>query len=225
MSTLKRIGILGGTFDPIHNAHLACAEAVLELFQLDEVRFIPCANTPHREQPLRSAEDRCNMVSLAIATNKHFILDKRECQREGLSYSVDTLKSLKQEFGENSSLFFIMGIDAFQGILTWKAPDQLLGLCHLLVLGRPNYQHDFSDKLSTFVEAHRCDRISSLLENTSGCIYFIEGPMLDISATTIRQAFDLTSTNAVASIRALSQQLPDSVKHYIHQHGLYQERT
>lgn len=225
MSTLKRIGILGGTFDPIHNAHIACAETVLELFQLDEVRFIPCANTPHREQPLRSAEHRCEMVNLAIAGKKQFVLDKRECERDGLSYTVDTLLSLKEELGNDCVLFFIMGIDAFQGFLSWKTPEKVLELCHFIVIDRPKHHHDFSKELSALVNQHVCEEKQQLDKNASGCIYFIEGPMLDISATTIRQTFDLTSKNAVESIRALSQQLPDSVKHYIHQHGLYQERN
>ena len=221
MTKLKRIGILGGTFDPVHKAHLACAQAALNDFDLDEVRFIPCANTPHREQPLRSAEDRCNMVSLAIAGNKNFILDKRECQRTGLSYSVDTLQDLKEELGKDCIVYFLMGIDAFKGILSWKAPERILELCHLVVLDRPQYQHDFSDELKRLLEQHSCKKEN---HKNSGCIFFIEGPMLDISASNIRNTFDLITSNPTDSIRTLSAQLPESVKQYIHQHGLYQER-
>jgi nicotinate-nucleotide adenylyltransferase len=219
------LGILGGTFDPIHNGHLACAQDVHEHFHLDKIKFIPCAQTPHREQPQRSTEQRCTMVKLAIQEYSFMELDERECQREGMSYTVDTLNSLREDYGADCSLIFIMGSDTFQGISEWKESEKLLNLCHLLVLKRPGQEESFNKAVSNLIEKHQSNNKEELLNKAFGHIYFLEGSMLDISATRIRGYFDFNMPNASENIKALSNEIPDPVKQYIHQHGLYQDRA
>jgi nicotinate-nucleotide adenylyltransferase len=214
------IGILGGTFDPIHNAHIACAFDVLKTFDLKMVKLIPCAIPPHREQPIRTTEQRCDMVKLAIAEYPQLKLDDRECARNEPSFTIDTLKTLRTEVGESQSLIFILGTDAFANIKTWHRYQELLNFCHLVVLQRPGYQHSISD----FFTNKKTESIEEIQQSPCGKIYFLEGPLMDLSASSIRKNFDITnSTNITESIKVISQSLAPEVKEYIHQNGLYQE--
>ena len=129
---LESIGLLGGTFDPIHFGHLRLAQELATQLHFDKVHFIPSANPPHKTHPQVSAQHRAQMVQLAISDNPLFICDTRELNRNGASYTVDTLISLREEVGYKVSLCLIMGSDAFMRLNTWVRWQDLLNYCHII---------------------------------------------------------------------------------------------
>jgi len=136
---LKPVGILGGTFDPIHYGHLRLAEEMRELAGLQQIRFIPTGNPPHRDAPQVSALHRSAMVKLAIADHPDFVLDEREVRRAAKSFTVDTLRELRTELGETQPLCLLMGGDAFLQLHTWHQWEKLLDLAHIVVGYRPGF--------------------------------------------------------------------------------------
>lgn len=179
------IGILGGTFDPVHYGHLRPALEVMQQAKLQQLRFIPNRLPPHRETPLLSEQQRAELVSLAIADTPGFVLDRRELQRPGPSYMVDTLSSLKTEFAEDA-LCLIMGMDAFHGLPQWHQWQRLFELCHLIVTTRPGStlpafarEADIAGRIS--------DEVHCLQQGTQGQILLQSVTQLDISASLIRQ--------------------------------------
>ena len=136
----KMIGIFGGTFDPIHYGHLRSALEVKEIFGLTEVRLIPSAQPPHREQPAATALMRLQMLELAVKNQPGLIIDTRELNRSGVSYMVDTLKSLRKEFKDEPLLLFI-GSDAFNNLKTWYQWQHLFDFAHIVVMTRPGFEY------------------------------------------------------------------------------------
>lgn len=134
---MKLIGVLGGTFDPIHFGHLRMAQELYDALGLNEVRFIPAANPPHRHQPVANAGQRAEMVALAIAGNPMFKLDIRELERGDTSYTIDTLQSLRDEVGKDASICLLLGSDAFCKFDTWHRWDEILDLSHIALVERP----------------------------------------------------------------------------------------
>ena len=202
------IGVFGGTFDPIHYGHLRAALEVQELFELTQVRLIPSATPPHREQPNVTAMQRSEMVKLAIADLKTFVCDDRELEREGYSYMVDTLASLHTDFPNQALLLFI-GMDAFNGLTRWHQWQHLFDYAHVVVLTRPNFQQH---NLNEFFAA-RLTNDKTQLKQLSGFLYFQDITQLDVSASLIRQL--------IAEKRSPKFLLPDSVLDFIAQHQLY----
>lgn len=202
------IGVFGGTFDPIHYGHLRAALEVQELFELTQVRLIPSATPPHREQPNVTAMQRSEMVKLAIADLKTFVCDDRELEREGYSYMVDTLASLHTDFPNQALLLFI-GTDAFNGLTRWHQWQHLFDYAHIVVLTRPNFQQH---NLNEFFAA-RLTNDKTQLKQLSGFLYFQDITQLDVSASLIRQL--------IAEKRSPKFLLPDSVLDFIAQHQLY----
>lgn len=178
------IAIIGGTFDPIHFGHLRPALDIAEKLSLTEVRFIPSTTPPHRWQPEASAEDRINMVKLSIEGTKPFILDDREYHREGASYTIDTLKSIRSEIGNDQSFSMILGLDAFQSFTSWKDWKEIVETCHIVIAARPGYQIDAT--LDEYLATRVTDNIDDLRSFAAGKIYFCDVTQLDISATMIR---------------------------------------
>jgi nicotinate-nucleotide adenylyltransferase len=133
------IGILGGTFDPPHNAHLKIAEYCLNTFPLENLVFMPCYLPVLKQEPRVSAAHRLAMITAAIGTDKKLTIDDREIKRAELSYTIDTLHSIREEIGKNTALCFIMGRDAFNQLLQWKDWQGILRLCHLIIVNRPGY--------------------------------------------------------------------------------------
>lgn len=212
---LPLIGLMGGTFNPIHHGHLRMAEELASALSLSEVRFIPAAHPAHRAQPGISAQQRAEMVALAIADNPGFKRDMRELEREGYSYTVDTLQEISQELAGQASLCLLMGRDAFAGLCSWHRWQDLLSLAHIIVASRPG-PHSAADSaaLAELIVQHQAMDISALQQSQAGYIYFAEITALDISATNIRKQLSLG-----VSPRYL---LPQAVLDYIHEHGLYQ---
>ncbi len=212
------IGLLGGTFNPIHFGHLRIAEELRENLKLDQVRFIPSANPPHKNQPKVTAEQRAEMVSAAIAPHPNFILDTQELKRKGASYTIDTLKHLRLQFGPNSSLCFIMGSDAFVKLETWHQWESLLDYCHIVLVNRPqdanNSQAKISTRLESFLSEHYTEQADDLSERPHGLIHMQAVTPLAISSSMIRQL-----ASQQQSIRYLT---PPSVIDQIQSQALYQ---
>ena len=207
------IGILGGTFDPIHYGHLRTALDVKEQLALDEIRFIPLNQAVHRKQPQATAAQRLAMVKAAIAEQPGFVVDERELQREGTSYSIDTLISLREELADRP-LCLLLGSDVFNGFLSWHRPMDILKLAHLVVMARPGESDSDDPQLHALLEQHRATDPAQLHQQSGGLIYFQPVTQLDISATRIRES--------VAKGLSVHFLLPPPVEMIIHQDALYQ---
>jgi len=206
------IGTLGGTFDPVHHGHLRLALEMLEGLALDEVRLIPAREPPHRAPPLAPPEDRLEMLKAAVAGTDGLSVDTRELQRQGPSYTVDTLTSLREEF-PGTPLCLIIGMDAFDAIDTWHRWRALPTLAHIGVARRPGAQMPGPGDVAELLHRRLVRSPSALRKTPAGCIYVQDLPPLDISASRIRVLLD-----AGRNPRYL---LPDSVLDIIHQRGLY----
>lgn len=211
-----RIGILGGTFNPVHNAHLRIAEEVRDRFALAEVVFVPAATPPHKvlAHDLPFAQ-RCEMVRRAIAGNDHFSLSDIEERRGGTSYSIDTLKSFRARC-PGEELFFIIGSDSFLDFASWRDYAGIFRLCNLVVVERPGAVIASLDTVLPVAIAHEfCyHEAERRLAHSSGySVYYLEGVPLDISSSTIREQARLGR-----SIRYL---VPEEVEHYIKEQRIY----
>ncbi len=206
------IGIYGGTFDPVHFGHLRTALEVKELFTLDEVRLIPCSQPPHRETPLTPPEKRLAMLELAVQNQPGLVVDRRELDRVGYSYMIDTLKSLQNE-DSGKSLLLIIGTDAFEGLDSWHQWQQLFDYAHILVITRPGH---VLQELSCFLSSKLTDNREDLTLDKAGCLFFQSVTQLDISATAIRLLIN--------SGHNPSYLLPDSIIKYINNNKLYIRR-
>ena len=212
---MRCIGLLGGTFNPIHFGHLRMAQELAEAVNLDEVRFIPSANPPHKAAPSVSAEQRCQMVQLAIENNPLFKLDTRELTRNGASYTIDTLVSLRNEIGNDVSLSLMMGSDAFAKLNTWHRWQELLNFCHLILVQRPNslIKQPLDHALEALLHERYTEDLDDLSAQAAGCIHMQSVTALDISSTAIRAAFQNKLTPHYL--------LPENVIRYIESHQLY----
>ncbi len=203
------IGVYGGTFNPVHYGHLRTALEVKETFSLDEIRLIPCYLPPHKDRPDVSAETRLTLLQLAVENTPGMLVDRRELDRKGPSYMVDTLQSLRDEYPDCPFLLFI-GTDALAKLNTWHQWQRLFDLAHIVVMTRPGY---VQPSLYRFLDDRVTSRIQSLQSQPAGCLFFQNVTQLDISASVIREL--------VAHDRNPRFLLPDSVINYINQHKLY----
>jgi len=204
------IGIYGGTFNPVHYGHLRTALEVKELFKLDQLRLIPCCLPVHKQEPDVCGELRFEMLRLATANLQGFQVDRRELDRDGPSYMVDTLQSLREELPGQSLLLFI-GADAFAGLESWRQWRQLFDYAHLVVMTRPGFHRR---PLPDFMEQRLLVDREQLSAGSHGGLYFQEVTLLDISATHIRQLLAVGGNPQFL--------LPDQVLAFIQQHQLYQ---
>lgn len=206
------IGILGGTFDPVHFGHLRPALEVREALQLAELRLIPSNVPPHRPGPVASPTQRLAMLRAAVGDTPHFIIDERELERDGPSYTIDTLESLRHELG-SISLCLLIGMDAFLGLPDWHRWQELIDHCHMVVMTRPGAELPGSGELAGFVERHRALDAAVLAAKPAGHVLFQPVTRLEISATRIRQLLA-----AGGSVRFL---LPDAARAIVKREGLY----
>lgn len=179
------VGILGGTFDPIHYGHLRTAYELLEGLGLDELRFLPAGTPPHREGTHADAPARAALVRAAIADQPHFVLDERELRRTGPSYTVDTLAELRAELGTRP-LCLLVGMDAFLGLPTWHRWREILGLAHLVVAHRPGWQAPADGELGALLDAHRARTPAELRDAPAGRVHVRPVTQLEISSSAIR---------------------------------------
>ncbi|MEE8320899.1 MAG: nicotinate-nucleotide adenylyltransferase [Gammaproteobacteria bacterium] len=212
---MKPIGLLGGTFDPVHFGHLRLAAEVIQRLDLEELRFVPLHVPPHREAPRATAEQRYTMLQMAITDVDCLRVDNRELHREGVSYTIDTVKSLRKETG-NTPLCLLLGMDAFKSIDTWHRWEELLTYVHIIIADRPGTTLPTGVKtIKELVDEYSVDDYTLLHQAQAGKILYIPVPMLDISSTHIRQ--QISNQNNVRFL------LPDAVLDYIHTNHLYQD--
>ena len=214
------IGLLGGTFDPIHLGHLRLAEELGEALGLAEVRLLPSGTPPHRPPPQASAAHRLAMVRLAIAGNSRFGLDEHEIHKTAPCYMVDTLTELRAEFGSERPLTLFLGADAFLGLTTWHNWQRLFHLAHLAVAHRPGFDPDgwqaaMPDALARALAQRRTDTADGLHSSPAGRIYLHEITQLDIAARRLR--------GLIQSGRSVRYLVPDAVLDYIERHRLYRK--
>lgn len=199
-----KIGLMGGSFDPIHNGHLVLAEQVRTRFQMDKIIFIPSGNPPHKEA-VASKEHRFNMTSLAIEENEFFELSRIELDHDHKSYAIDTVRRLRQEFGDETEVYFITGADVIIDLPTWKEFENLLQICKFIGSTRPGIDN-----------SELREQIDSLVKNYKADITITEVPALAISSTDIRRRVKYN-----LSIKYL---LPASTEKYIYDHHLYKDK-
>lgn len=206
--------LFGGTFDPIHYGHLRPVEALAKEVGLQQVTLLPNHVPPHRPQPEADSQQRLAMVKLAIADNPLFTVDDRELQRTAPSYTIDTLEMIRKEYGPASSLAFIIGQDSLLSLYKWHRWQDLLNVCHLLVLARPGYHQQMERaELQAWLEQHQISDSALLNQQPNGYIYLANTPLLAISATEIRQRLHQSM--------GCDDLLPRSVQRYIELQGLY----
>ena len=208
---MNPIGIFGGTFDPIHYGHLRTAFEVLQALSLEEVRFIPCGDPPHRGITFADASIRLRMES-----QTGFVVDDREITRDGPSYTVDTLASVRGEF-PGRSLCLIVGMDAFLGLPTWHRWDEILDFAHMVVAHRPGWQVPVEGTLGHLLGQHRVQSIEHIHREEHGSIYVHAVTQLEIASTEIR--------DIVAAGRDPRFLMPDVVRDAIIDSSCYSEDT
>jgi nicotinate-nucleotide adenylyltransferase len=214
ISTNNDLVILGGTFDPIHYGHLRAVEEVRQALKTAEVMLIPAGHPPHRKSPWAAAQHRLAMTRIAVAHHPRFAVSDLEVGREGPSYTVDTLRALRQE-RPDALLAMVIGMDAFLRFDTWRDWQQILELTHLIVTGRPGWPAaELPEALRQTLYQRRCDDINQLRQQPAGFIFFQTITALEISATSIR--------SLLANSQSPRFLLPDEVLDYIESKGLYQ---
>lgn len=213
---MHSIGILGGTFDPIHHGHLRTALELQHKLSLQQIRFVPSAHPPHRTTPTASIELRLRMARAAIEDCESFVVDDRERGRPGPSYTVDTLTDLRADYAD-SCICLILGMDAFLDLPNWHEWQRLLGLAHIVVAHRPPWSLPRDGTIGALIESNQASDPAELLAQRHGRILIESVTQLEISATQLR-----------ASIRAGMEPkylVPDSVWKIIRETGCYAARA
>lgn len=197
----QRLGVLGGTFDPIHHGHLVAAQEAHDQLGLDLVLFVPAGNPPHKPaHPISAPDHRLRMVELAIADKSEFALSRVDLDRPGPCYTADTLILLRKEWGPGPTFFFIEGADSLAEITTWYRPDRLIELSELAVVQRPGAELDLQ-------------RLEEELPGLGEHLHWVHMPQLEISSSELRAR--------VRDGRPISYLLPESVEAYVREQGLY----
>ena len=216
---MKKIGLFGGTFNPIHYGHLRPAEEIGDLLDLDPIIFIPASDPPHKEKrDLLPAPLRAEMVRLAIADNPRFSFSDAEIARPGKSYSVETIPYFQRLCGETAELYFILGLDAFLEIGTWKDPGTLFTLCHFVILTRPGFEKIFAPAhLPVDLAPDFCydPKKDGYVHKSGFGVFPREITALDISSTKIR--------DIVRGGRSIRYLVPPPVENFIATQKFYQK--
>ena len=215
----KSIAVYGGTFSPIHRGHLELARFLQEKFKFDEFKFLPNQSPVLDKAQTASAKDRLAMLKLALAPYPQFCIDQRELDRPTPSYMIDTLQSLKAEYGVDSSFTLIIGMDNFQNFHRWRDWKTILRLSNLIILDRPHVDNKLSPLLKAYLEQDKMHILTKPLDLLSGHggVYYSNAGDFDISSTKIRQLIEEGQTEAAY----LKSSLPADVLLYIKKHKLF----
>ncbi len=198
---MGRIGVIGGTFDPIHYGHLAAAEEARVRMDLERVLFVVAGVPPHKlDEEVTPVEHRLAMVSLAIASNPYFAISRVDVDRPGPSYTVDTISILQKHLGQDTEIYFIMGLDSLVELPTWHEPQRLIQLCRLLVVRRPRFEIDMA-------------QLEASLPGISSQVEIMDMPEMDISSSELQER--------VRERLPIKYQVPEEVERYINDHELY----
>ena len=205
MTNKRPIGVLGGTFDPVHFGHLVIAEEVYAALKLAQMVFVPAGQPPHKpDRVVTPPEHRLAMLELAIASNPHFTISRVDLDRPGPSYTVEMLRLLREQWGEQTAIYFVIGWDSLEDLLGWYEPAGILEqLDYLVAVQRPGYKDG---------EGY-IDGLEERLPGMRQRLIPLSAPQLEISATELRQR--------IAEGRPIKYQVPESVEQYIMEHGLY----
>lgn len=206
------ICLYGGTFDPVHYGHLRTAIEVQQATGIERIHLLPCRLPPHRDQPLAPSEQRLAMLELAIAGQSALAIDDRELRREGPSYMVDTLHSVRAQVADEP-IALVLGMDAFQGLESWHEWQRLAELAHMLVMQRPGSCWPQTGALAERVKKSATDNYPALLQQPAGLICSVTVTQLAISSTQIRAL--------LAAGKSPRYLLPDAVLDYIQKHNWY----
>lgn len=218
----RAVGVFGGTFNPVHIGHLRTAVELRQLLNLDEIRLIPCALPPHREDPeIQSpgvnSEHRMGMLRAAVKGEAGLAVDDRELRRAGfdgrLSYTVDTIRELRAELGPEVAICLCIGMDSLLNLSTWHRWEELLDFVHVVVAARPGWHAPDGCEVDLWVQRHQAESLNELNQLPCGRVWLAQMTLLPISSTEIRKSL----VNG-ESVRYL---LPDSVIDYINRNGLY----
>jgi len=211
------LGIFGGSFDPPHFGHIKSALGLIERFDFEQIRFIPCQLSPLKETVHASAEHRWQMLSLVCHSNEKLIADDRELKRKAPSYTIDTLLELREEFDDQQSLVLIVGVDAFFSFCRWHRYTEILTLCHIMLIQRPGYSmREYPEESECEKEYYNLNNTDDIkvLENTpNGKIYASDLDEIDVSSTKIRRI--------ISEGQQPKYLLPGNVWNYIHRNKLY----
>lgn len=206
------IGIFGGTFDPIHYGHLRTAFELLQAIEFGEIRFVPSGDPPHRGETFANAAARLQMVRLATAGQPDFVVDDREYERDGPSYTVDTLASMRAQ-DTSTPLGLITGMDAFLGLTTWHQWQKILDMAHIVVAHRPGWKVPDTGTLGELIAERGTMRPGDLHAQPAGFVHIHAVTQLEISSTEIREL--------VAAGRSPRYLIPDVVCDFIAETGCY----
>lgn len=223
----KRVGILGGSFDPVHNGHISLAAGVRERFHLDHILFIPAYLSPHkRDGKPESSRHRLAMLRLAAASEPCFLVSEIELMRKEISFTIDTLNELLAE-QPGSVFFLIMGMDAFESIKTWKAVKQLIESCHIVVAARPGYSFEkteatlkdfFPDSSAPYLPGTREGKAAAFRRHDKKTsLNFYDLPPMNVSSSQIRER--------ISAKKEIKKMLPPEVENYIMQNQLYRTKS
>ncbi len=212
LSCRASVGLFGGTFDPVHNAHLRMALELKQQLNLDEMRLLPCHQPPHRHQPQRSSHHRAAMVRLAVEHCEQLSVDERELLRDKPSYTIDTLLELRQQLGDEVSLCWCVGMDSLVNLSSWHRWRELLDVAHLVVTARPGWELPVDGEVMDWLKEHRSDA-EQLKKASCGSVVVCEMSQLAISATEIRAT--------IANGDSAQYLMPEAVWRYIQDNDLY----
>ncbi|MCC5881639.1 MAG: nicotinate-nucleotide adenylyltransferase [Halomonas sp.] len=208
--------MLGGTFDPVHIGHLRSAVELHEALTLDRVHLVPASKPPLRGEPQVTSQERLALLRLGIGDTPGLVADGRELERDGPSYSVDTLASLREEYGSQARLVMALGHDAFLRLTEWHSPGRLFELAHLVVIDRPDHKSPLSPALAELIAGREVDSPGVLMQRPAGGLLRLTLPTrLALSATAIRQRLA-----EGLSVRYL---LPEAVERRINANSLYRD--
>ncbi len=211
------LGIFGGSFDPPHFGHIKLALGLIEHFDFEQIRFIPCQLSPLKKTVYASAEHRWQMLNIVCHNHEKLIADDRELKRKTPSYTIDTLLELREEFGDQQSLVLIVGVDAFLSFCKWHRYAEILTLCHIILLRRPGYSlleyPEESECEKEYYDSNKTDDFKNLANTSNGKIYLSDLDEIDVSSTKIRKT--------ISEGQQPKYLLPGNVWNYIHRNKLY----